>query len=929
VPEVWRCGGSHSISQRGGAPTISNERPVSQGTESDFFELLVADLSLFSCKWNTSAELSAFAGDASRRTGHWKIAERKSFHITCEMATRRWVNQTTEQLEFTIIQQPENYAPTINLRKFTVAELLERSKQALRATVEGVPYARNWVLPHPEKCLADGSPRAMVFSRLAQLMPMDLPARARHHLPASDALKDEGIVRAAGKALEGRFNLLGFPELHFGRPVDWHAEPTSDKRSPLVHWKRLDSLSNSITGDKKVVWELNRHQHLLIFGRAFLQTGDERYAQALVDDIVTWIHDNPPGIGINWVSSLEVAFRCMNWLRSIAMIRQWSKWPSLPLLGIEQSLYAQGRHIECYLSTYFSPNTHLTGEALGLYYLGTCLPELKCAERWRNLGRSILLRQLEVQVRPDGVYFEQSSWYQRYTADFYMHFVALAERAGDSIPRQVHERLIALLDLLMWITKPDGTSPYLGDDDGGALVRLDACASNDWRPCLSNGAVLFRRGDYKHVAGKCAEETVWLFGSDAREIFEDVATAAPEVTSRAFVDGGIYVMRSGWESDSNYLLVDCGPHGAMNFGHAHADALSIEVAARGASILTDPGTFTYTASAEMRDLFRSTAMHNTLTIDGVPSSVPSGPFKWKHVAKSTLRCWHDHPSFSFFHGSHDGYRRLPDPAVHSREVFFVNREYWFMLDRVEARGGHECTAHFHLTAGADATFHHETGRLEALAASTTLEVIYPEMMGAWSVTDGLVSPCYGAKEEAQHATYSVRTTGSAAILSVLFPRVSGQLSPEIRNLNPDHGKGLVLATEQFRDLFLWAGRGLAAEGIQGSDFEWVWMRHSSGDGRLELAIFLHGTTITSGEIELMMDGPAEYVVISMQEDVFSINIVPPVGFRLRLPMNSESVVVNGRKHAIGAGESLVVAKPDVFMFGMPQNQTDFCQHVRH
>jgi hypothetical protein len=51
------------------------------------------------------------------------------------------------------------------------------------------------------------------------------------------------------------------------------------------------------------------------------------------------------------------------------------------LLEIERSLYAQGRHIESYLSTYFSPNTHLTGEALGLYYLGTCLPELECARR--------------------------------------------------------------------------------------------------------------------------------------------------------------------------------------------------------------------------------------------------------------------------------------------------------------------------------------------------------------------------------------------------------------------------------------------------------------------------------------------------------------------------------------------------------------------
>src|SRR5439155_4144461 len=196
------------------------------------------------------------------------------------------------------------------------------------------------------------------------------------------------------------------------------------------------------------------------------------------------------------------------------------------------------------------------------------------------------------------------------------------------------------------------------------------------------------------------------------------------------------VMRSGWRPDSNFLLVDCGPHGAMNCGHAHADALAIEVAALGATTLVDPGTFTYTGSAELRDLFRSTAMHNTLTIDGLPSSDPAGPFKWKHVANSIMHCWHDHPGFTYFEGSHDGYRRLPDPAIHTRNLLFVNREYWFMLDHVDADGEHEYAVHFHMAPGIDATLHRETGRLEAHIASTTLDIVYSEGQGLWKVADG-------------------------------------------------------------------------------------------------------------------------------------------------------------------------------------------------
>src|SRR5205823_3777042 len=130
------------------------------------------------------------------------------------------------------------------------------------------------------------------------------------------------------------------------------------------------------------------------------------------------------------------------------------------------------------------------------------------------------------------------------------------------------------------------------------------------------------------------------------------------------VDGGYYAMRSAWQPDANFLVVDCGPHGTMNCGHAHADALSIELSALGRSVLVDPGTFTYTGSARERDLFRSTGMHNTLTLDGLSSSQPGGAFRWTHVARSTLHCWHDHPTFTYFAGSHDGYERLDDPAMH-------------------------------------------------------------------------------------------------------------------------------------------------------------------------------------------------------------------------------------------------------------------------
>src|SRR5439155_231363 len=82
-----------------------------------------------------------------------------------------------------------------------------------------------------------------------------------------------------------------------------------------------------------------------------------------------------------------------------------------------------------------------TGEALGLLYLGTLFPEFRCARRWQRTGWAILVEQLEKHVRPDGSYFEQSTYYHRYTTDFCLHLSVLGQLNGLPVEAAIHERL--------------------------------------------------------------------------------------------------------------------------------------------------------------------------------------------------------------------------------------------------------------------------------------------------------------------------------------------------------------------------------------------------------------------------------------------------------------------------------------------------------
>ena len=584
------------------------------------------------------------------------------------------------------------------------------------------------------------------------------------------------IIDKAGRITSGKFDLLGYKNLDFGDPIDWHLEPTSGKRIPLVHWSKLDYLDSDVAGDKKVTWELNRHQYFATLGQAYWLTNDERYVRVFAAHLDSWMDRNPPKLGINWASSLEVAFRSMSWLWAFHFFKSSSSLTTETCKRAWKFLYLNARHLESYLSTYFSPNTHLTGEALGLFFIGTLLPEFKEAKRWQDLGARILVEQLSTHVRSDGVYFEQTSYYHRYTTDFYLQFLLLARANNFDLPRQVEESLALLLDHLMYITRPDGTTPLFGDDDGGRLTMLDDRPANDFRGTLAVGAAVLNRGDYKFVADGAAESLSWLMGTEGLDQFDSIAAKQPAETSKAFPEGGYYVMRDGWTRESNYLLFDCGPHGSLACGHAHADALAIDVAARGRTVLVDPGTYTYTGSKAMRDWFRSSHAHNTVTVDDQSSSVSAGAFSWSTIAQCTLRKWITEELFDFVSGEHDGFR----PATVIREILFLKPDYWIVRDLLVSSGSHRVDIRFNTDPNANLD-------LQCFGNGQLVE------------EEGWVSHCYGQKERAKTLTFAATLSGGESVYSFLFPS-GGEW--KVERIQAENGDGFEVFHGNTRDLVI-------------------------------------------------------------------------------------------------------------------------------
>ena len=528
-----------------------------------------------------------------------------------------------------------------------------------------------------------------------------LVARIREQFPA--AARDAATV--ADRILAGEYDLLGYRGLRFdsriepGGPAssgmpDWHLDPVHQSRAPRAFWSTVPYLDPAC-GDHKIIWELNRHQHWLSLGRAYWLTGTASYRSRFIAELESWMEANPPLVGVNWASMLELGFRAISWVWALNLFAEADADDASPwLVDLLAGLDRQLRHIELNLSHYFSPNTHLLGEALALYVAGHALPELAASDRRIALGRRILLQEIDRQIGADGGHSERSTHYHRYALDFYSLALIVARQAGDHAAARFEDAVTRLGYAARLLADDTGRVPHIGDDDGGMLTPIAGRAPDDVRDSLAIAAALVNHPEL--LIDDTPEEALWLLGpqSTIRNPQSAIpnpqsAIRNPQWSSSALPETGYYVSRS---TAGDHLVIDGGPHGYQNGGHAHADALSLTFAIRGVPLLIDPGTACYTTDAALRDRMRSTPLHNTLTLGRRSQSTPSGPFHWSRVANGCVHRWCVHEQFDYFDGSQDGYH----PDLHRRRVLALHGDLVVVADFVAGAGGRAAAVHWHL-----------------------------------------------------------------------------------------------------------------------------------------------------------------------------------------------------------------------------------------
>jgi hypothetical protein len=575
-------------------------------------------------------------------------------------------------------------------------------------------------------------------------------------------------LATADRLLAGTYDLLGYDGLRFSaapNQPDWQYDPVHDRRPPTRFWTSVPFLDPAC-GDHKIIWELNRHQHWLALGRAYWLSGQVRYRDLALQQLASWLHANPPLIGVNWASMLELGLRCLSWLWALNFFvnpdidDDPQPWTVDLLLGLDRQL----TQIERNLSFYFSPNTHLLGEALALYIAGRVLPELAASGRRETTGRRVLLDQIDRQIAADGGHVERSTHYHRYTLDFYLLALAVARITHDPAATRFDKAVGRLAFAARLLADDRGRLPRIGDDDAGALIPICGRPTDDVRDSLAIAGALTARADLR--IGRVPEETFWVLGHPLLRPSLELSRTLPAhsaIGSAALPTTGYYVSRS---AAGDHMVIDGGPHGYRNGGHAHADALSLTLTVHGIPLLIDAGTGTYTMDASLRDRLRSTELHNTVVIDDRPQSIPDGPFHWSRTAGATVRRWRTNGAFDYFDGVHDGYH----PLEHRRHVLALHGDLIVVLDLVDGTGPHSAAVHWHIdprwrvdVRDRRAALTTDGGQAELAAPHGVIEWFY----GDDGARLGWHAPEYGRVEPATTVRISDRATAPMWLVTAI------------------------------------------------------------------------------------------------------------------------------------------------------------------
>ncbi len=495
---------------------------------------------------------------------------------------------------------------------------------------------------------------------------------------------------------ERKFSLLG-AAVPFGEAWPWHSDWQHENTWHPAHFRTYEFYFHNRDRpcDVKYPWELSRLGFSLPLVQQAVIKSDPADAALALQWIRDWEQSNPLARSVAWFP-MEASIRGLNLIFILEMLRSSDLTALLPTSDVEMLLRLITMHAEFVCRALEYTDVRGNHYAANIAFLAICGAVLRDwyspAKTWFSKFAAAIDGEIEKQFLPDGVNFEKSIAYHRLVGELFLVSAIVLRRVEQPLSDGAEARLKQACEYTAAYTRPDGLSPNVGDNDDARLLQFDPVPLRDHSPLVNLGERYFQARTLPPSHGLRAA-TLWLLGDQAARRRGSLRFSST-AHSNHFKAGGVVTAKQ----NDNFLWMDVGEVGlAGTGGHGHNDLLSFELCLEGQPLIVDPGSYVYTGDPKARDLFRSSAYHNGLIVDGEEIARLGTMWQIHNDARPESVHVSTVDDVTTVRAAHTGYRRLQPSIEHMREVVFDARRGMLQCtDTVEGEGEHAVERFLHL-----------------------------------------------------------------------------------------------------------------------------------------------------------------------------------------------------------------------------------------
>lgn len=325
------------------------------------------------------------------------------------------------------------------------------------------------------------------------------------------------------------------------------------------------------------LWNFNLHyfEYCVPLAARYARTGDAGNVELFKRLVLAWVDSCEYPNGDAW-HPYTISLRLVNWLVCLDLFGDVLTGDDAFMEKLSKSMYRQYRHLLANQEKHLLANHYFEN----LKTLVICALAFGEDDVLAEVERDYLA-QLDEQVLPDGVHYERSMMYHKLILEGLLRVELAYRSAGKAAPGEVASKAKQMLDAMASIERGMGKTPFFNDSADGVAKECGP------------------------LAAACRA----VYG------FE------PDDSKTAFPDSGFYKLYDG---DAALVFFAGQPGPRYMLGHAHCDLLSFELSVASKPAIVNSGTYAY--QSELRPYFRSTAAHNTATING----------------EEQMECWAEH-----------------------------------------------------------------------------------------------------------------------------------------------------------------------------------------------------------------------------------------------------------------------------------------------